>query len=98
MSILSYPKKLYANVLLLDGEIINWKTGQKNWENGRWISSRQPVNLLIGVVDSRLESYTFCVEVNNTVENNIFFASTSKEFYKMFEISEYCRNHLITPY
>ena len=86
-----YPKTLYANVLLLDGNIINWKTGDRSWEGGNWINNRQPLSIVVECATGdpeRLQSETFSAVVYNDDQNQLFFADTSKEFYKMFELSE----------
>ena len=88
---MEFPKTLYANVLLLDGKIINWQTGKRTWENGKWVSSRQPLDIVIECADKnpdRLQSETFSAVVNNHSEHAHFFNHTSVEFYKMFELSD----------
>lgn len=94
---MEYPRKLYANVLLLDGKIINWKTGTKNWEESGWVSSSQPL-FIFQNLENDLRSEVFKFTANNTNENNLFFEKTAKEFYKMFEISELYPDFMSKPY
>lgn len=94
---MNYPRKLYANVLLLDGKIINWKTGEKTWEDERYFNNRQPISKLMGKFD-RLSSETFKFTANNSNENKLFFESYSKEFYQMFELHEDYSKSMFKPY
>lgn len=99
---MEYPRKLYANVLLLDGKIINWKTGDRSWGGRRWATSRQPLNLIIcngeAICEERLQSEVFCVTVFDDIQWNNFFEYTSKEFYKMYEIHESYSKSMFRPY
>lgn len=90
-----YTRTLFANVLLRDGKIINWKTGKTSWENGNWINSRQPINFISSDYDLRSE--TFKKVVNSVFENNLFFEN-AKEFYKMYEIHELFPDSMLKPY
>lgn len=93
---MKYPRKLYANVLLLDGKIINWKTGSTSWKNDGWLSSSQP--LWVFQEECDLQSKTIFFEANNDDENNKFFSVTSKDFYKKFEIHESYSKSMNKPY
>jgi len=81
-----YPKMLRANVLLLDGEIINWKTGTTSWEGYNWINSRQQVNL----IRSGGEIHSEVLEKNILSEDqwDKFFEVDSVEFYKQYKVHE----------
>lgn len=97
MEFSSYPKILYANVLLLDGEIINFKTGQHSWEDGKWNNNRQPIKLVIENED-KITSQTFSKVVKTIEENNSFFENEAKEFYKKFKIHEKYPKSSYKPY
>ena len=92
-----YPLLLHANVLLLDGEIINWKTGMTSWEDGKWVNSKQPLNIVLKVDRGRLKSETFSKIVNNYKENNTFFEKIAVNFYKTYEVSERYSNSMFRP-
>lgn len=95
---MNYPKKLYANVLLLDVKIVNWKTGTSSWENGKWVMYRQPYFVLEELDINRLTTETFTKAVFSTNENNLFFEKTSKDFYKMFTLHEKFQDNMFKPY
>lgn len=86
-----YPAIVYANVLLLNDRIINWKTGSTDWSNDRWMSSRQPLHHVreaappygTGIKELRVEQMKFLA--HNVDEWNAAF-SKAIEFYKMFEM------------
>lgn len=94
---MEYPRKLYANVLLLNGKIINFKTGSKSWEGEKWIGSSQPL-FIFHNLENDLRSEVFPFIARDTNETNLFFEKTSKEFYKMFEISELYPDFMSKPY
>ena len=96
---MEYPKKLYANVLLFDDKIINFKTGTTNWEGLKFWESRQPFWILYEKqFENRLKSEVFSKIINSNEENEIFFRVISKEFYKMFEIHENYGEDMFRPY
>lgn len=95
---MNYPRKLYANVLLCNGKIINWKTGTRSWENNKWLESRQPLKFILNE-DNIIESKVISETVYNGEENSLFFEKTSIEFYKQFEIHEdYLTDTMFEPY
>jgi hypothetical protein len=96
---MEYSKKLYANVLLFDDKIINFKTGTTNWEGTKFWASSQPLWIIHEKdFENRLRSEVFSKIVNSNEENNIFFRVISKEFYKMFEIHENYGEDMFKPY
>ena len=96
---MEYPKKLYANVLLFDDKIINFKTRTKSWEGTGFWSSQQPLWIIYEKdFENRLRSEVFSKIINSNEENEIFFRVISKEFYKMFEIHENYDEDMFRPY
>lgn len=89
-----YPHKLYTNVLLLDGKIECWKTGNtKTYENywpfkARWKSDRMSTTDKHGYVQMGLGDYTIETKtwvVNNSQEHKDVFEINSKEWYRQWE-------------
>ena len=95
---MKYPRTVHANVLLLDGKIINWKIGDANWVDSKWVRNRQPdIAYCVGFYE-RVEAQVFAAIVNNVNENQLFFNKIAIEFFKMFEISEYYEDSMFLPY
>ena len=96
---MKFPRKLFANVLLLDDKIINFKIGDRSWEGDKWCMNRQPSFLfLLENADQRIESKIFAKIVNSNAENTLFFRKISTEFFKMFEISDRYPRSMHKPY
>lgn len=93
-----YPYTIHTNVLLLDGMIINWKTGRMHWETvSDSMIHRQPHGIIMNNQDKELEVDSMSFVCNNSKENEIIFEHKSKEFYKMYELHPDC-GFLCNPY
>lgn len=91
-----YPYKVYANVLLNDGMIINWKVGQTHWDTvERAFNSTQPVHLLKSGVISVESTY---MEVKNSNDNRIAFGVFADTFLRKFPIHHAFPIRMSKPY
>lgn len=70
----TYPHRVFANAALLDGKIIDWKTGNWRWRNGQ--------HLKPAVI--RTKSFI----VNNNEEHSKAFNVLAVKFYKQFPMHE----------
>lgn len=78
----TYPHKIYASALLLEGMLYNWKVGQRHWEN--------PTDSKMRFTDldkiNRMTIAYTCWEVKNDEEHNLVFAKYSKDWFKNWEL------------
>lgn len=81
----TYPHKIYASVLLLDGKIIDWKIGQHYWEDPFQVKLRG--NIKIEDIQRCVTKYTFW-EVNNSEEHQKVFESIAKKWIELQGKSE----------
>lgn len=88
-------KKMYKNVLLLDGKIINWKTGATHWDSvGKAVCNRQPsiIYYNYGVLSvASVEKI-----ITSPTENEEFFSDTT--FYRQYELHEDYPKDMFKPY
>lgn len=80
----TYPHKVYASVLLLDGKIYNYKIGQSFWENPLEVKMRYSD---FEKIDRMTVEHT-CFEVNNSEEHNTAFKVLAMDWFKNWEIHE----------
>ncbi|MED1955115.1 hypothetical protein [Brevibacillus centrosporus] len=83
----TYPHKVYASVLLLDGKIYNWKIGQDHWKHPHEVKMRYSD---FDKLDRMYTQYAW-FEVNNDEEHNRAFEVLAREWFKQWEIHE---NHI----
>ncbi|MFX1570628.1 MAG: hypothetical protein ACFFCV_20000 [Promethearchaeota archaeon] len=73
----NYPHMIYANVLLLDGKIIDYKIGNKSWESPYDITIRGQISFdNLGKCIVKNTSW----KVNNQNEHNSIFNNEAKEW------------------
>lgn len=89
-------KTIYKNVLLLDGKIINWKTGSTYWDSvDKAFNNRQP-EFIWHLNEDRLSVSSTNKLVKSDDENNQWFQDN--EFYKQFKIHEDFPSSMFRPY
>ncbi|HZG16940.1 MAG TPA: hypothetical protein VE710_18270 [Candidatus Bathyarchaeia archaeon] len=86
----TYPHKVYASVLLLDGKIYNYKIGEYYWRFPGEVKMRYSD---IDKLDRMTVEHTF-FEVNNDIEHNRAFDVLAPEWFKNWEVHE---NHVGAP-
>lgn len=91
-------KKLYKNVLLLDGKIVNWKTGTTHWDCvDKAFCNRQPEFIWYYNEDRlSVSSIMNSFDEDNTESINKFFED--KNFHKQFQIHEDFPSGMFRPY
>jgi len=80
----TYPHKVYASVLLLDGKIYNYKIGQNYWEHPGEVKMRITD---FHKIDRMTVEHTY-FEVNNDQEHRDAFAVLAVNWFKNWEIHE----------
>lgn len=80
----TYPHRVYASVLLLDGKIYNYKIGQNHWEHPAEVKMRLSD---FNKIDRMTVEYTY-FEVNNDEEHNAAFEVLARDWFKNWEIHE----------
>ena len=97
-----YPRTMHANVLLIDGMIINWKTGEKSWETEeKWIMNRQPLDRLFKANERDPNSITSQVLTNiihSDEEHDIFYEEIAVNFYRQFKIHPDFSKNMFNPH
>lgn len=97
-----YPYKVHANVLLIDGMIINFKTGTKAWTTeAEWITNRQPLDRLFKANDrdpNSITSQVLTVTVHSDDEHAMFYRETAVNFYRQFEIHPDFSKNMFNPH
>lgn len=105
---LRYPRKLYASVLLFEGQIVGWKTGTGHWDsvNSAFCSTQACLvsdMFYLRKSDFSVDSIEF--KACNSKDNERFFEEISHEFYdkfsyhKIFDLTPGTRhNHIRTFY
>ena len=94
---MKYPRKVYKNVLLIDGKIVGWKTGETHWksvEEATW--SRQPMWIFFDEYIEKISVESTSAIVHSDEENNRFFQDD--QWYKQFEIHENFSPDMFLPY
>lgn len=93
------PYKIYANVLLLDGKIINWKTSRATcWDSPfTAFSNRQPM-AAIKADPERLSVSNKIFEFESKAANKEDFQDNIKDFYMGFEIHPDFPEGMFRPY
>ena len=79
-----YPHRVFASVVLLNGEIINWKTGNYRWTKESIRSARMPKIAFDNWDKLEIRSRSFVVK--NTEQHNRAFCIEAKNFYKQFPL------------
>lgn len=97
---LTYPLTLYANVLLVDGKIVNWKTGKHKWTEENVFNYRQPLNLCYSLIDQpdRITVKSFKFTAKNSKQDDLFHSTISREFYMMFDLHEEYPKSMFKPF
>jgi len=91
-----YPYKVYVNVLLKDGMIVNWKVGQTHWDTiNRALQNTQPIYLLKSGVISVENDY---MEVCDTYQNRLAFGIFADTFLRKFPIHPDFPKRMAKPY
>lgn len=80
----TYPHKVYASVLLLDGKIYNYKIGEDYWKHPLEVKMRFSD---FEKIDRMTVEHTY-FEVNNVEEHNAAFKVLAREWFKSWEIHE----------
>jgi len=97
-----HPYKLHANVLLIDGMIINFKTGLKAWTTEpEWITNKQPLDRLFKANDrdpNSVTSQVLTVTVHSDEEHDIFYRETAVNFYRQFKIHPEFSKNMFNPH
>lgn len=83
----TYPHKVYASVLLLDGKIYNYKIGDSYWEHPTEAKMRYSD---FKNIDRMRVEHTF-FEVNNDAEHNAAFEVLATDWFKQWAVHE---NHV----
>jgi hypothetical protein len=93
------PYRIYANVLLLDGKIINWKTSRTTcWDSLLTaFLSRQPMAAIMADPE-RLSVDSKALEFESTAENKEDFIDDLGGFYREFEIHPDFPENMFRPY
>ena len=94
-----YPKEIHKTVLLLDRQIINWKTGSTIWRTVDDAFRNKQLVWLFDILANEPERLTVdatSILVNDSEENNRFFECC--EWFKQYEIHEKYSEHMFKPY
>jgi hypothetical protein len=83
----SYPHSISASVLLLDGEIYNWRVGEYPWDCPESVKMRY--SDFDKIDRMKVESKEFVV--NNDEEHAEVFETLAGEWFRTFKINE---NHI----
>lgn len=81
-----YPHYVNASVLLLDGEIYNWKIGNQRWENPSMVKMRFSDMHMIKEGRFTVKNKYFLV--NNDKEHNDVFNIHARKWFKNWKISK----------
>jgi hypothetical protein len=96
----NYPKQISKSVLLLDGQIINWKIGTTIWRTvDDAFRSRQLVWLFFDIFTNSPERLTvdsISKLVKDVEENNEFFEC--RKWFTRYKIHEKYNKHMLRPY
>ncbi len=88
-----FPYTIYCNVLLVDGKIVNWKTGQTRWSSvDKAMCNRQPLGLLLKANEEGKGLTVAHTSFECTCEghNEYAFGPFAEEFYRGFKIHDEC--------
>ncbi|MGE6599686.1 hypothetical protein [Bacillus proteolyticus] len=80
----TYPHDVYASVLLLDGEIYNWKIGQRYWKSPWGMTWRFPLPESMDKFTVETNKWT----VNTPKEPEEVFQNHAREWFKQWEVAE----------
>ena len=96
-----YPYTIYVNVLLSDGKIVGWKTGQTHWSTvQRALCNRQYLTLLLNEEEAgkKLTVQSACLVCNNSEDNNFVFTVFSEQFYRKYPMHPGIIGKMLLPY
>lgn len=89
-----YPHRVFASVILLDGKIVNWKSGQYRMTKKNLGLFNQP--RIVHENFEKLEVRSRSFIVHNISEHNKAFEREAVQFYKQFKL--YPGYNLMKPY
>ncbi|HEK9103686.1 TPA: hypothetical protein SUB30_005189 [Bacillus pseudomycoides] len=78
----TYPHDVHASVLLLDGEIYNWKIGQRYWRSPWDMTWRFPLPDNMDKFTVETNKWT----VNTPEEHSEVFQKHAREWFKQWEV------------
>ena len=81
-----YPHRIFASVVLLDGKIISWKVANYRWTMKTIGCYNHPVAVYKNYKKIKVRTRSFVA--NNRDQHNGIFETTTKKFFKQFEIHE----------
>ena len=80
------PHRVFANVILADGKIVNWKTGNTRWTKTNYANYSQPYIVYDERHEITIRSRSFVVK--NRKQHNHAFETLAARFYSQFELYE----------
>ena len=81
-----YPHRVFASVVLVDGKIVNWKTGNTRWTKANYANFSQPYIVYDENVEITIRSKSFIVK--NRKQHNHAFEVLASRFYSQFKLHE----------
>lgn len=87
---------IYRNVLLLDGKIVNWKTGSTHWDSVESAFNNRQFIQLFKLNPDRFTVASMSADIKSAIDRNNFFVDA--EWYKQFELHEDYADKIYSPY
>ena len=89
-----YPHRVFASVILVDGKIVSWRTGNTRWTKDNYSSSNQPLIVYRNKITIRSRSFM----VKNREQHNNAFEILTKRFYRQFDLHKWYSSNMAKPY